>query len=99
MGGFGDPDGLEAAARLLSRDADELRARGRSIDRSSNGLEWRGPAARAFRAVLADDLTSLVRAAAELDEAAAALWRQAAEVREREARLRELADSVTGWFG
>lgn len=98
MGGFGDPDALEASARLLDRDADELRRRSREVQRTDGGLGWKGPAAQAFSRTLGEDLGSLLRAAGELEEAATALRRHADEVRERERELRELAESVTGWL-
>lgn len=97
MGAFGDPEDLEASARLLDRDADAVRVRGRAVERAARGLGWEGPAARAFAGTLSADLTALHRAGHELEEAAGALRRQAAEVRERERELRELAESVTGW--
>ena len=98
MGGFGDPAGLDAGGRLLTRDADELRGRARRLAATGSGLGWEGPAAQAFRRALAEDLSAVHRAASGLDEAAQSLHRHATEVRERAADLRELAESVTGWF-
>lgn len=97
MGGFGDPEDLEASARLLDRDADEMRRRRRDVERTAHGLGWKGSAAQAFSGTLGEDLSALLGAASRLEDAATALRRQAEEVREREHRLRELAGSVIGW--
>jgi uncharacterized protein YukE len=96
---YGDPEELEAAARRVAADADGVRERARALVRSATATSWRGEAAQAFRAAVAQDAQGLDRAARELDEAAAELRAHAAEVRARLARLRALEDAVTGWVG
>lgn len=98
VGGYGDPDALEAAARRLAADAQGLRDRARAVRRSAASMCWQGPAASAFRRALDDDLDVMHRAAGELEQAAAAMREHAAQVRERLERIRALEHAVTGWF-
>lgn len=95
---YGDPDALDAAARVLSADADAVRARARGLASSVARMRWQGEAAQAFRESVERDAARLHRAAAELDEAASALRAHAADVRATLARIRAVERAVTGWF-
>lgn len=99
MSWYGDPDALDASARMLTADADGVRARARRLVSAARDTQWRGPAAEAFRQSVQRDAQALDAAARELDEAAHELHSHAQEVRERLARLRALEDAVTGWIG
>ena len=90
MCGDGVPEALEAAARRLDADADAARRGGDVLARSAAALRWSGGAAESFLRAAAADRARLHRAAAELDEAAAALHVHARRVRARLERLRAL---------
>ena len=81
MGGYADPAALDRHARQLSADADAVRAQSRSLQASVASMRWRGEAADAFRRTVERDATGLRRAADALDDAAAAMSAQAAQVR------------------
>lgn len=98
MAWYGDPDALDALARQLERDAGAVRDRARAVTAAARGTAWRGDAADAFRRTVDEDADHLLRAAAELDEAAAAMRRHADEVRAQLARIRALERAVAGWF-
>jgi uncharacterized protein YukE len=95
---YGDPDALDAHARLLAADADGVRGQARALEDAVRRMTWQGEAARAFGRAVDEDADRLHRAARELDEAAAALRAHADEVRARLAQIRALEQAVTGWF-
>jgi hypothetical protein len=89
MSWFGSPDELDRLARRLSAAAERARARAVEV-RRGQPPHWRGPAAEAFAASVAEEAGVLDRAAGELDDAAGALHRHADAVRAELARLRAL---------
>lgn len=98
MSWYGDPDALDAHARLLAADADGVRARARALESSVAQMRWQGEGAQAFRRTVEGDADHLHRAARELDEAASAMRAHAADVRARLAQIRALERAVAGWF-
>jgi uncharacterized protein YukE len=84
---YGDPDGLDQLAVQLSSAAARVRDRAYDVRSASSSARWRGPAADAFRTSVSRESGSLERAAAELDDAAAALHGHAEAVRAEIARL------------
>jgi uncharacterized protein YukE len=102
MSWFGSPDELDRLAGRLSGAACRVRSRARTVRSGAGDLRWRGPAADAFHASVAQEARLLDRAADELDDAAAALHRHADAVRAELARLRALEQAAeralqTGW--
>ncbi|HVM27794.1 MAG TPA: WXG100 family type VII secretion target [Mycobacteriales bacterium] len=83
----GDPDALEAGARRLAAAASSVHRCAGRLAATGRDLHWRGEAAEAFRASLADDVARLRRTAESLEDAADAMHRHAAAVRERLAAL------------
>jgi hypothetical protein len=90
MSWFGDPDELDRLAGRLAVSAARVRERASGVRSGADATRWRGPAADAFHASVAAEAGQLLRAAGELDDAAAALHAQAVAVRVELARLRAL---------
>jgi uncharacterized protein YukE len=87
MSWYGDPEGLHRLAAQLSAAAGRARDRAVDVRATSASARWRGPAARAFHDAVFHESGVLERAAAELDDAAAALHRHADAVRHELDRL------------
>jgi hypothetical protein len=65
-------EALRSASRALAGDADEVRAVAASVALAA-GLDWRGPAAGAFRDAVTDRIGAVRVAAVLVDDLAAAL--------------------------
>ena len=87
MSWYGDPDELDRLATSLAASAERVHDRASAVRASTATTRWRGPAADAFHASVARESKLLERAAAELDDAAAAFHRHADAVRTEIARL------------
>lgn len=75
-----DPAELRAIADRIAAHATAARARAHDLGRGTAELQWRGGAADVFGARVAEVIGELRRAAAGLDDAAAALRRHASRV-------------------
>jgi hypothetical protein len=94
MGLPGDPDALDRIAGRIARHADDVRTGATTLRVRSANVRWLSTGADAFRAGIERDAITLIRAAQDLDEAAAALRAHAGTVRERLAFLRAAASRV-----
>jgi uncharacterized protein YukE len=77
-----DPAELLAIADRIGSHAGAVRARAHQLGRAEAASGWSGLAADAFRLEAADTVAALVGAAGRLDDAADALRRHAARVRQ-----------------
>lgn len=83
-----DPGVLESLARRIDGHAEELRRRGSRLVAAADRVRWRSPAAATFRADVRGLAGAFHRSAGEVDDAAHALRRHAANVRQAEALIR-----------
>jgi uncharacterized protein YukE len=91
----GDPGALSNAASAVGSGADSLTtAAARLKSEASAAADWRGQAAEAFRAAVAQDHALMTKGAAALEQAAGALKRLSTVLDEAQDLVRELAREV-----
>jgi len=84
----GDPAALDATARRINHHADDLRARACRLAAAADGVRWHSTAAGEFRRDVRGLAGGFRRAADKVDDAADALRRHAATVRQVRAAIR-----------
>ena len=91
----GDPGSLSNAASAVGSGADSLRTAARQLHAEAGAAAgWRGEAAVAFRAAVAQDHSLMVDGAGALEQAAAALKRLSTTLSDAQQLVRELAREV-----
>lgn len=90
---YGDPAAIRALARETAQLADEAHAEASRV-RAAREVAWVSAGADRYRDWLDDQGGRVDRAAAELEQAADALYRHAREVEDRLAWLESLARKV-----
>lgn len=93
MSSIPDPALVEATAARLNQHAAAVRDRATHLRRASDGCQWDGHAARAFRHEAAAVVGVLHRSAAQLEDAARALRRHAGDMRDE---LRKVEHEMRG---
>ncbi len=83
----GDPAALDAAARHINHHADDLRRRAGKLAATADGVRWHSTAAGAFRRDVRGLAGGFRRAADNVDDAADALRRHAATLRQVRAAI------------
>ena len=83
----GDPAALDAAARHINHHADDLRTRAGRLAATADGVRWHSSAAGAFRRDVRGLAGGFRRAADNVDDAADALRRHAANLRQVRAAI------------
>jgi hypothetical protein len=91
---FADPGDLRAIAHRIAAHADHVRAQAAALAHAADTARWYSPAADTFRGAVHDIAADLRRAAGELDDAAAAMLRHAAQVGHRLDAIRHALDRV-----
>ncbi|WP_346622759.1 hypothetical protein [Blastococcus montanus] len=98
MGGYGDPEALEALAAELHRRAGQVREAADEHARTTDRACWVSDAAAVHRRELAADRAAVEAAADGMDAAADVLRRHADEVRERIAAIARAEREVRAWL-
>lgn len=89
----GDPAGMRAKAARLRAQADEILTWADRIDRSVEGMEFEGPAAKRIRHQMSNWRLSVIQAGTQLQDLAQMLLRSAGDVEIRQAaEARRLAE-------
>lgn len=88
----GDPDRLDALARTIAADAENVRTAAQALRRQATAVPWHSAAADVFRQRVAGHVSALVNSAAAMDEAAKALRQHADAVRSHLKLLSDVAE-------
>src|SRR5919201_2330978 len=89
-------DALDGMTGHISSHADEMRRHAARLAASVEAVRWRSTAADAFRSRARDLVADLRRAAAGVDNAAESLRHHAANVRQAESLVGDVAQAVVG---